>query len=238
MRGKKTLMAGLAAGILLSMTVQAFGTPLVRLVEARINPDYHITFDGEKKDMPDGYDILVYKDRTYVPARYVAEELGATVKWHEDTKEIEIVRPQVPTGPCVEQPGEEPSKDNYNEFPVAKETEDYRLSAFMYTKDSNTGDQRLWFRLKNKGDSPIQLDQAATIIEESNKTYGMDMRQAADFDKRWYNDIAKDDTVEGYVLLPDAIRQPKYLKIQMTVVVRDQSGNKAENETVKFNIAL
>ena len=35
---------------------------------------------------------LIIDNRTYVPIRFVAEELGASVEWNESTKEIVITK--------------------------------------------------------------------------------------------------------------------------------------------------
>ncbi len=35
---------------------------------------------------------LIIDNRTYVPIRFVAEELGASVEWNENTKEIVITK--------------------------------------------------------------------------------------------------------------------------------------------------
>lgn len=35
---------------------------------------------------------LIIDNRTYVPIRFVAEELGASVEWDESTKEIVITK--------------------------------------------------------------------------------------------------------------------------------------------------
>ena len=34
----------------------------------------------------------IINDRTYVPIRFVAEELGAEVQWNEETKTVTIIK--------------------------------------------------------------------------------------------------------------------------------------------------
>ena len=40
----------------------------------------------------EGYGVApeIINDRTYVPIRFVAEELGAVVNWNEETQEVVI----------------------------------------------------------------------------------------------------------------------------------------------------
>ena len=35
---------------------------------------------------------MIINDRTYVPIRFVAEELGAEVQWNEETKTVTIIK--------------------------------------------------------------------------------------------------------------------------------------------------
>lgn len=234
MKGKRMLAVGLAAGMVFGLSAQAFADPLIQAVQAKINPQYHMTFDGVKKDLPEGYEILIYEDRTYVPARIIAEELGATVTWHEETKEIEIVAAKTPEIPTVP----ETESLDYRKLPFTKETEQYKVEAFLYQKDTNNGDQRVWFRVTNKLDQPLLLNQSSTIFVENKVTYEMNTAEAADYDKRWYKEIKKDEIVEGYILLPRKIKLPEKLHVELTLDWIGGSGTVEKTEIIPFDIAL
>ena len=92
MNGKKGLLLGLSLGLCLGTALPAFGQPVSEPIQAYLNHSYYFTFDGERTELPEDGHVLVYEGRSYVPARFVAEQLGATVTWHSDTKEIEIRR--------------------------------------------------------------------------------------------------------------------------------------------------
>jgi hypothetical protein len=66
-------------------------------VSALLAGDITFQFDGQGEEMPAGYTVLLYENRTYVPARFVAEQLGASVGWDQANK---IVR--INTKPCAE----------------------------------------------------------------------------------------------------------------------------------------
>nr|WP_281378785.1 copper amine oxidase N-terminal domain-containing protein [Paenibacillus phyllosphaerae] len=57
-------------------------------------------FDGEEKKLDSGYSVLSYKNATYVPARFVAEQLGAKVVWDSKTQSILIDSGQASTEPA------------------------------------------------------------------------------------------------------------------------------------------
>ncbi|KEO82831.1 copper amine oxidase N-terminal domain-containing protein [Tumebacillus flagellatus] len=45
--------------------------------------EVHFVFNGQEKTLDSGYAALSYQDHVYVPARFVAENLGALVQWGE-----------------------------------------------------------------------------------------------------------------------------------------------------------
>lgn len=228
MKKNKHLLIGLIVGMLVASGGQIFAASAIEKVEAYINHDMTFTFDGEKKALSDDYQVLVYKDKSYVPVRFVAENLGATVEWNDTTKVIALTSAKQETSSKPD----DTDKTVYKELPIFKQNESLKVSADMYGKDSK-GD-RVWFTVENKTDKPIQLSQSSTKIIADGKEYSMDSKQAVDFDKRWYNDLKKDEEVEGYILLPTTIKNPEELHIELTFITQDTD----KSETVSFDIAL
>lgn len=228
MKRNKHLLIGLVVGMLVASGGQIFAANAIEKIEAYINHDMTFTFDGEKKMLPDDYKVLVYKDRLYVPVRFVAENLGASIDWNDTTKVIAI------TSAKQETPSNPDASDNtiYKDLPIFKQNESLKVSADMYGEDSK-GD-RVWFTVENKTDNPVQLHQMSTKIIADGKVYSMDTKQAIDFDKRWYNDLKKDKEVEGFILLPTAIKNPEKLHIELTFITQGTG----KSETVNFDIAL
>ncbi|TCP59134.1 copper amine oxidase-like protein [Tumebacillus sp. BK434] len=88
----------LFAGILIGSVIAGVSVASAdQSITAYLSP-IKFTFDGEAKKLPEGYAVLTYKDRTYVPARFVAEELGANVEWINATQTVAI-RTGLPTPP-------------------------------------------------------------------------------------------------------------------------------------------
>jgi len=72
--------------------------------------DYKL--NGQTKQMDT--EALLLENRTFVPARYVAEAFGATVEWRGETRTVNIRIPK---------PGEEGDNENINGFIVPKDIE-------------------------------------------------------------------------------------------------------------------
>ena len=59
-------------------------------VTALLANQVKFNFDGVLKSVPAGFSVLNYEGRIYVPARFVAEELGAEVGWDADSQTVLI----------------------------------------------------------------------------------------------------------------------------------------------------
>jgi len=79
MKRKRLLILGIAIGLLLSVSVQVFAAPAIEKIEAYINHEMNFTFNGKDTPLPEEYEVLVYKDRSYVPVRFIGDNLGAEV---------------------------------------------------------------------------------------------------------------------------------------------------------------
>lgn len=87
---------GFIVGVIVTSIVASslFSFAEMQSIEAFFN-DIKIRINGKVIDT--GNDKpFIYNGRTYLPARYVAEGLGGTVKWNESSNTVEIDRP-VPT---------------------------------------------------------------------------------------------------------------------------------------------
>lgn len=84
MKKFKQLVTGVVIGGVLASTGVVFASGQVNFV------NYEFKFNGVQKPVPEGYTVLEYQDRTYVPARFVAENMGGTVEWDENSKTVII----------------------------------------------------------------------------------------------------------------------------------------------------
>lgn len=83
----------LVLGVLLGSLVTGAGAVAASggaSITALLKNEIIFKFNGMEKKLDKGYSVLSYKNVTYVPARFVAEELGATVTWDNGTQSILI----------------------------------------------------------------------------------------------------------------------------------------------------
>lgn len=88
MRKSMVFLLGIAIGLMLSISVPAFGSSLVTKITATFNPDLPIYINGEKFELELG--AINYKDTNYLSIREVAEATGLEVNWNAETKSVEL----------------------------------------------------------------------------------------------------------------------------------------------------
>lgn len=87
----KGFVAGVMVGAMAMVAVPAFADG--ESISALIDNSIQLMIDNEMKTMPDDYKVLNVEGRTYLPSRYVAEQLGATVEWNEGSRLVRITSP-------------------------------------------------------------------------------------------------------------------------------------------------
>jgi hypothetical protein len=80
----KKLLLGLACGVCLTVGTQAFASSTINSI---IFPVKYIINDTEKALGTD-YETLNYKGHVYVPIRFIAENIGATVAYEADSSSV------------------------------------------------------------------------------------------------------------------------------------------------------
>ncbi len=200
---KRYLLLGAAAGFLLSLGVQTYAQDALTSVAAWIRNDYRIEYNGEEQTLPEGYDILVYQDRTYLPLRYIGEMVDTEIEWDSETHTASIRREE--SSDATETPNISDTIDTtgYGTLPQSIETLDYRITATsLMGKDDSEG-ARLYLSLKNKGDTVLRLDQGSTTFTIDGKDYDYRDIDSLYYDYRWYTTyLEKDQEAEGYLRLP------------------------------------
>lgn len=243
MAKKRYFALGMALGIAVTAGAQVYAADTVNTVTAYLRNSFSITYDGEVQDKKD-YDLLVYKDRSYMPVRYLSEMLGCDVKWDEAAKSITIAKPaETPkaTVPDNEKPsqngGKTPVLDNtgYGTLPQSKETLDYKLTATFLgvEQDSDNPEGRcLYIRLTNKSDNKnMRLDQGSTVFDINGVKSKYQTVDPELYDKKWYTQIAygtdveKDkNEIEGYIRLPKTITSKDMVTVTTNITIDGQSA--------------
>jgi len=125
-------------------------------VNALINQDINFTFDGQSfvPKEADGTILypLTYKDRTYIPARFIMERAGIEVTWDEATQTVGFNTVSKPVeSEKVDDPLSSTEKIANGVFPsmasVREEIEKIKLDAYTDTSNGSiTGERKAEFR--------------------------------------------------------------------------------------------
>jgi len=174
------------------------------------------TFNGVEKTLPSGYTTLNYEGHTYVPARFIAEELGAEVEWNDATKTIEIAKKQQQVEESPQQQGTEDSQKpeqqpvedeenddtKYEQLPVSKMVDGVRVE--VYSVEHRDNYTKFYIDVKNTTDKRVRLDQESVYFKAENGTYKhVDASKIIYWkDTTWYQELEEDDDTQGYVMLP------------------------------------
>jgi len=104
----KSVVFGIIIGILTTASITVVGISLATpRVEVWLqDQQVSIMVDGRTIERPQGMHILNFNDRIHVPARLIAESLGATVHWDAPSQTIVIVSEG---GNVLEGPGQAPA---------------------------------------------------------------------------------------------------------------------------------
>jgi hypothetical protein len=232
----KSMVAGFIMGSLCMGTVSVFAEG--NLVSATVS-NVLFKFDGKAKTVSSDYEApaLVYQDRVYVPARFIAEALGAKVEWQGYNNTINITSPEpiikevVKTVEVVKEP--EQKNTDYKQLPITETTLDYEVNIQeVITANHYT---RIYLDVKNKIDKPLLLQQNNTVVKVDGVNYSMEDVDYIYKDNRWYDDIRKDGHMQGYITISEIPKNSK--DMQLSVQLEYNDGSK-QTKTLDFNIKL
>lgn len=80
----RKFILGLITGVVLTATTSVFAASTMKA---------NFTFNGVGKELPQEYTVLNHNGRIYVPVRFVAEGMGASVNWNSQTNTVEVKNP-------------------------------------------------------------------------------------------------------------------------------------------------
>lgn len=251
---QRKLLLGVLIGLVISGGGMVFADTAAK-VSAVIANHVWFQFDGKTVPISGEYTVLNYQGRTYVPARFIAENLGAEVTWDATTNRISIESPKVE---CPEPPAQKPdaqkepsepdknkdqdkdkdTNDNkrYNKLPMSaiKDKVWVYISGVNVDKDDKV--TWVYVEVENKGTENIQLDQRATkILSDGETYYQKDVRAVHDTDANWYNDIQEDEKVSGFIKMPLPKKAEKWGDMTLTLKVLKNDGS---GDTIEFNFDI
>lgn len=238
MKKRGILALGIAVGMISSIGVQSFAGDSIQRITASINKTFQLVVNEEKQTLPEGYEMLVYQDRTYLPIRALAEMLDCEVVWDDQTKTIHITTPSNTDEPNTPQ---NPSENhNYRKLPQTYESKDYRISILSYS--SKLGEDkltRLYFRLSATGDDIVRINPSGISFSADEMTYSnysSDVNMSYQ-DKKLYSSYAQEENdLEGYLTLPDNIKNASEIHVEIPVVKDTYKGQ--VTDIVSFDIGV
>lgn len=196
-------------------------------------------FNGEEKQLPSGYATLNYDGHTYVPSRFIAEELGAEVEWDDKTKTVlinkEAVTQELPECPPQQDDKEEKVEKEYQALPVAKTIDGVRVE--VYSVEQTHEYTKFYLIVKNTKEQLVQLNQEVGMLKtEDDEVYAHNSIKGNVLywkDTAWFNDIREDNEVEGYVMLPRIPNDTKQGEFYIEIV-----ENGLQPKVLKYNFDL
>lgn len=241
MKKYKQLVGGIVIGAMIATGGTAFANSSVAPV---ITNWVKFKFNGEAKNLPSGYTVINYEGHTYVPARFIAEELGADVKWDVNSNTVLIDEQEVKQPTTSEETPSQPEKPDVNneetqsqdetketpsttfeELPVSKTLNG--VSVEIYEIDqSDYENTMLYFRVKNTNDSPMQFIQSSGYLEADGKKYehtGVNSNTTGWKDSTWFTDLNEDDDNEGYIMIKKVPNDIKEGTVHVEVLQNDRT---------------
>lgn len=220
----------LICGLLLGAGVQTFAADAVKYITASVNETFQFIVDGEKTELPEEYDVLVYNNRTYLPVRAVGDMVGAQIDWNEQTKEILIQKPVCSV----------PDTSEYRSLPQSYEATDYRLT-LMSSSDNLGSDKltRIFFRLTGFGQADYRIQPSGIALTAAGKhytNYSSDIDLSLQDQKLYTTYITEGEDLDSYITLPEDIKKAEEIEVTIPVVTSSYNGTKTENIT--FMVSL
>lgn len=248
----KQISVGIIIGCILTLTSTVLAESAQK-ISAYLANYVKFEFDGVQKASQDSQGVLMYQDKVYVPARFVAEAMGGKVVWDSTSHTVKIQTPQPKVIEKVVYVEKEESKEevkekdvkqeekekntndgrNYNELPIKKTYQNFDITATGLVLDDN--ETKVYLSLENKGQDSLQLQQRETIMEVDGKEYKMENERAHRWDTRWYSDIREDEILDGYISFGSLPKNSKNMHIELKIL---KQGYNTETSTVSFDIKI
>ena len=233
----KSVTAGLVAGIVIgtfSVAAYTASNPITAYQDNR----FGFVFDGgERKFLEGGLSTIVYNDRSYVAVTFLAENMGATVKWNDASKTINIDTPKkiVEVEKIVEVCPVEPiTQKNYNSLPQTYVDKNLRVDITSFDRNKDEINSNFYLAVENKGQDPWQIELFETrFIADDGKTYSTKGVPVGKYNTRFYDDIRKDEEISGYVTVASIPETVKGGLLQITI-----RKNTIENDRIVMEFPI
>lgn len=247
----KKISAGLLSAIILSTGI-VYAAP--EMIQAFSQSEFTIKVNGKTQVHPEGLKPIVYNNRTYLPAAFIAELLGAKTSFDSATKTVAIdmdnsheteLNQYKEKIEALEKEIEELKKENetatsedlsgYTKMPIRSNQDGYTLTLEgLSVRDGNDG--RLHFKIKNNDvDTSIKLQPMSTVLEINGEKYEPQSTFSDPIDEKLFRWIKRTEEIDSFIPyrnLPDA-KDIKTIKITMVI---EKNEFLPESTTLEFKV--
>ena len=229
---KKSFVMGIALASTFFIGYNAFAVG--GKIEAYLKDDYKIEVDGIELKQPDDMRILNFCDRTYTPARLIAEAMDGKVEWDDATKTIKITKPEPKVvEKVVEKIVEVPvdPKVSYQSAPLKLTKSDFTMELTgISVKDNLT---YVYLEVKNKAGEAVDLDFSNAKIKAESGEYKANIGVSAN---DWGQSIDVNEDKKSGVMAFEKIADSDK---DITVSIPVKSVTKGSlDETFEYNVKV
>lgn len=225
-----------------------------KTVETYLQNDFLIKVNGEIKYHPEGLKPLVYENRTYLPAAFIAQLLGATTTFDSATKVVDI-NSKADSGldqqeienyedkikeleeKIEEMKGSSSADSNYTEFParIAQNGYKFTLEGLSIREDGDDG--RLYFTLENEdADTGVKIDALSTVIETSTDKYQASFQFQENLDRDLFEWLGREDELKTYIPFTKLPEEDKDIKNMTVTVFLETNETYPKTEKLVFKV--
>lgn len=245
-------------GLVLGTTILAssIGFAAPQPIQAFNQQDFTIKINGLTQVHPEGLKPIVYNNRTYLPAAFIAELLGAKVSFISDTKTVSIDEDRSElakaneTIKAYEEEIEElklelekikntskPDDGKYSKFPQRISRNGFSI-ALEGLSVNQSNDGRLFFTLKNDDfESSVKLVPMETVIEIEGVKYTSQPTATDPLNQELFQWVKTGDSFSGVIpfrKLPDD-KDIKNIKVTLYYETNERMPAKSSYEFYLIN---
>lgn len=262
LRKSKIFISGIIMGAIVSIGITSFAAN--ELIKVYKSNELLFKFNGIYKELPEEYTTLIYNNRTYIPARFVAESLGVEVNFDENTKTTSFEIPKVIPKPITEEDCKEfiekykkeneelreeikklkeannsnsnDSSSSYSRMPQDKSYKSFKITLQDVDLNKNDIYSKVFVKLENKSSDreTVKISAYDMYVEADGKTYKAEKVPFIYFDQKVFGDLYRDEVYESYIPVDKIPDETKEMKVKIVVKVSDSI--KTWDETMEFYV--
>lgn len=242
----KTLCIGFAAGAACMMTTSVLGA--YTQVRATLVHDALFNINDNLVASPSDMPALNYNGYTYVPLRFVAEELDCKVNWNAANRQVLVIGPKKEVvEKIVEKPVEKivyvdknDAEGNrvYSTLPAKESMKDYKVTMKTLIMDDDedyTGIRysKVYLNIENLDAEKVQIDQLDATLTLDGEEFQM-ARKDSVWDDTWDNEYVKEDEdMDGYLIFDGVKKDYSTGTLKFRVRV-SEDGNRTDFVEINF----